>query len=1837
MSRTSPIVLRSGYIFNNWKSHWFSDKNYTQLLTEDLKIRYYINNVYYYLKLPTSDLKIKRRQNRINIMYQNLFLPEFIRADKLNPYRFKFFRFITSGYRYFLNMYPFFGTTIFKYYSPIFYLIFYNFKINVMTHSSFSCRTYKYYALSILHRNNNLRTHKFIVDTLIRYYMFHNFGFLVKSKMYLNSFCNSSAFIKTLNFKSNLLDKFFNKKMNMVYLFKRINTEDILYHVKNGTSIIRKFKRKFHTTNSLLMLDSFGKKFKYNPQISRKKFPFYDFIFFYKVNFLHIMKIYSGYKFFHKNKKKRRRTIKIIKYKYFARYINKILEKLSKLKNNLALITHTSNKFKYLIKDPKILLNTFYNKNYLNYNNSNNYNPSSPLEDILVNKLTTPKNISSLVNKLMKARGLQMKLYKSFRNKKTKVSNHRKNTLLNRVRNTKIGLYKFYKKIKLHPYRGKNTLYYYNHKIKLKKSNEFRKILSFILLFNKSAGKINYNYIHQYLSKYNFYQSMVVKILYLKRRIYELINYNWTSLKRLLKSALVKFRYKIIKKKSKFHRRFKKKQYSSNIFSISFLNFQLEKNYFNYKHIHKCSLHPLYNWVYDLLKLNCSFSNKFNTLNRFFFRRRLSLIKLSKASRYFVKLRKYKKKKVDKFDIRYLPPFWRNPWGKKNKKKTNLKNNYSQNQSFNTVEDKYKEVSSIMNKPRFKQKSLLKKPFKNYIKNRNSLKLKKNLLNKLKRNLIIDLKPRHKNKKYRDLIDGKVFLSEYGPPFSSDKQSYIKRKKKIFYKFLISFFVYVIKIFKNKKMSRKTSSRVRKLIVNLRKNSRRKFFYKERKIKRLSYIRYYIYIMKHYYPIIFGFFKRLFRFKTRNAKNKIIRNPKAFYNIKKKKLPVPFKYKNFIKFVNKYNSHKKFFKNRRFLKKNKYGWSSGKRKRSSKLDKSFFNDKALDMKKHMIKSIYSKYKVHLKTFKQKMLELRIFKDDSRLIYMNQEFELVLKAIKILRNVQSKLFSNRFKFLHNRVKNKYNYSLKSRKSTKISKFHKSDNKYNNYRNRGKKNLYNSKRKISYNNDRLIKVIINNSFKLNISFLTKINKFHRCTNKVSFNKKKLIYIYIVFLKKMIHSFINYKFHRLYTTVDNNNNFNWDKIALRNKSNLYKSYFNHKSRIAMKLIRITNHHKLTLKYLKLNKNSLFYNMSFLKKFLEKIIKHSSYMLLNSYNNNKMIRTTPYWVNNRSHKKYYLKMYIRVLKFFNFGRRNHMFIKTLNQRIKLKKKIKKSNKIHLIRSLSKKSGQNREKIIHSFSKLLTRRFVKRNNKVIYNNSFLSRKYKMIFRSIINASLYFFFRKNIFLRSKKSYALRRTLKNPILYKNLFPTSSSIINVRKAYKNKLNKPKYLNYHHKNLPKESNIYLLNNNNIFRVNKEIINFIKYFNIIISISNKLINNYYIKMSCFLKKEKAFSLYENDYKFINQNYLMIVNFLKNLINSMFEFITNNFIVNLITYIKHNLLSTSYYISRNFIRDYDYNWLKFSYFNMKYQLMSKNLKDLLTFKLLGNMNKDVQTSSNLKSGNTLKTKENITSNDNGPIRGIINVSEYLTKDTMNYLQLNYMMEYDTNNLVQSEENFLYFYNVYQYDYDYNSLFVLNPRLLCDYFIFAVKNKVQYYEIFSDVRQATGDLFRLRNNLKKLYDRILYTFLHRYLDYIIDSYYLKLKVIKNDDKALLSNEYIIFLKKSRVLTKLFAYVTYLIEIRNYTNIKGIHIKTGGRRSRKLRTHTRLYQRGPMSLNTFSDEIDYYFKPIISRFGTLGLKIYLYRESCHRIPLYQVMYEVLFLRFKTIRNMILNNNNNNLNA
>ncbi len=62
--KVHPKGLRVG-IIRDWESNWYADKNYTELLHEDIKIRKYLKKRLY--QAGISDVKIERAANRVKI------------------------------------------------------------------------------------------------------------------------------------------------------------------------------------------------------------------------------------------------------------------------------------------------------------------------------------------------------------------------------------------------------------------------------------------------------------------------------------------------------------------------------------------------------------------------------------------------------------------------------------------------------------------------------------------------------------------------------------------------------------------------------------------------------------------------------------------------------------------------------------------------------------------------------------------------------------------------------------------------------------------------------------------------------------------------------------------------------------------------------------------------------------------------------------------------------------------------------------------------------------------------------------------------------------------------------------------------------------------------------------------------------------------------------------------------------------------------------------------------------------------------------------------------------------------------------------------------------------------------------------------------------------------------------------------------------------------------------------------------------------------------------------------------------------------------------------------
>lgn len=62
--KVSPIGLRIG-INRDWESRWYAEKDYADLLIEDIKIREYLQD--YYKKASISRIEIERSKNRVKI------------------------------------------------------------------------------------------------------------------------------------------------------------------------------------------------------------------------------------------------------------------------------------------------------------------------------------------------------------------------------------------------------------------------------------------------------------------------------------------------------------------------------------------------------------------------------------------------------------------------------------------------------------------------------------------------------------------------------------------------------------------------------------------------------------------------------------------------------------------------------------------------------------------------------------------------------------------------------------------------------------------------------------------------------------------------------------------------------------------------------------------------------------------------------------------------------------------------------------------------------------------------------------------------------------------------------------------------------------------------------------------------------------------------------------------------------------------------------------------------------------------------------------------------------------------------------------------------------------------------------------------------------------------------------------------------------------------------------------------------------------------------------------------------------------------------------------------
>ncbi len=81
---SNTITLRKFFL---WNSQWFCDFNYYNLLFEDIKINNYLQSIFKYLKLPTSNFIIKRYLYKL-IIQSNIHITflfnKYLRRNKLN-------------------------------------------------------------------------------------------------------------------------------------------------------------------------------------------------------------------------------------------------------------------------------------------------------------------------------------------------------------------------------------------------------------------------------------------------------------------------------------------------------------------------------------------------------------------------------------------------------------------------------------------------------------------------------------------------------------------------------------------------------------------------------------------------------------------------------------------------------------------------------------------------------------------------------------------------------------------------------------------------------------------------------------------------------------------------------------------------------------------------------------------------------------------------------------------------------------------------------------------------------------------------------------------------------------------------------------------------------------------------------------------------------------------------------------------------------------------------------------------------------------------------------------------------------------------------------------------------------------------------------------------------------------------------------------------------------------------------------------------------------------------------------------------------------------------------
>lgn len=1755
MGRTSPLILRSGHLFNNWKSHWFSDANYTNLLTEDLKIRYYINNVNYYLKLPSSDLKIRRPQNLLGIMYNSYYLPEYIRVDKLNSYKFSFYRYNIKNLEINTNLVKKYNNN--KQKTALDIIILWKLLSKTSSLSRYLLKLFKYYLINRFYLNhttqlyytNNL-TNLIMGDTLLGSYKI-----LISYKKKINNIYNFCSFTNSLSFSKNLISKIFNSNYNLTNLFELFSAEDIVLRDAardaEGRSIIYETKRRSYTATSIVLLDSFGKTYEYEPQKTRRKYPFYDFFFFFKLNLVHILKMYSHYNYYKKRKRKRYKSLKKLKKKYFIRYVMSAGIKIKKLKLYLGNLIELQNKVKDVYAQSFLHLKGNYSKYILN-----------------------GKTISDAFNKKLSLRSyLFSLLHNAYIHNKPIANKTTYNRLYRQKKKTHLSNIKFVKILKFLNKFIKNNMNFRNKQWLI---NSVQMSLNSNLL-KVNIDKYRMQTINNSLNSYNFFKSTHHKLFATKARVVELVNYYWTKLNILSKLVISKFRrVKVLKKD--YYDDFKRSQYISNIFSNKSLNDIIINNLYsdnlllinNVKFNSSISIHPIFKWVYSLINIKDAYKNKMSHYNRYLWSNHKGLRKISKIPYYFLKLRRKKQFKVDKSDIRYMPKNWHKLLEPRKKKE------HEENISKKDVRNYLKGLTNIAK-------------VKTYHKLRKRLKLITNRLLSYKKYNIIALKL-----------------------LSHEESSKIKSKLVI--RTILRYFQRLITV------KKKVTSKFIKLLKKVELKNKRSYKAKERKLRHLYYVRWLAKTLKSehsiYYKTIYFLVKPYIIRRFRKA----TRDPSFFYARKKRKLPLELSLKQFKKKLAKKRANMQKYKSRQ--------WNTVRRQRTPRynnIDMITRNYRLAYWKKKKSHNIILKYKkialdnfnqiitYKYQSFKQKLLNLLVTRNKSRFIIFSSENQLLSKYLFILKGLSKKQFFRNLQFSkRNRDEIIYNHSSKLNYEGIINKNEELDNNIkisSGYLLRHLKQYL----PILLKNDIIKQVLeVEDTDNLKIKHIFTLLYIMKIVIRANLQNIKYKN-YLKTINKKIESCTKTSISKSYSNLLSNSN-----------SKLYRTYCNYKLRTKAKILRSRYQYKEMLSFLYEKDNKLVYNFSYLKRLIHKITSHISFLLTSNANN--YVKKKYGYYSNADSPKYQHntinqnKNYIVQSKTVNSCTKN--FSKTIINNVNkiINKVTSSTTKRTLIRRYLK------DKKTSSILLNTINKEAYLNNTTKKIKQYLHNLYYLFFKSTLNLN-------NKYLskpEQKMSSDIKKIYKKYAMLNNIgLKTTLDFAKSKQVLENTI-KAKSKNRIYSNSNLKIQHYVLNGTRSYLYSKGKLLTFKYIYDLVSIYHQLYNHLYSKLKILkfansLDDSHLYTFYKCYYHYIFNSFYTMTTIMHAIIKSLYIYISSNIYKNIVEYIRHNLLIKCMNVKNGVLANITYDAKKYSYYNSYSKLIYNTLKK----------NYSVNTNNNICFDYEYKpfrvTTDGKLSNCNRYNNSLIslhNISTYLDENIINYLQLNYTMEYDTNKLIKSKENFLYFYNIYTYNYDYNCMFLLNPRLLCEYFVYAIKNKVQYYEIYSDIREGFSDLRRLQIILKKIYDRILYRLLHGYLDCLIDWNYLQLKNYENKSNL----EYTLFYKKLRTLTILFSYLIYTVGIRNHINICGLHIKTGGRRSRKLRTHTRLYQRGRMSLNTFADDIDYYFKPVFSRFGTLGTKIFIYREPSFRIPLLHIMYRTLFLRFRLLRLLVTNNIN-----